>query len=207
MDLRDEYIFTTEASKWRRNFKTSFQLKIYILLYVKHCLLLFSFWVTSDSFVTPWTVACQAPHVHGFSRQEYWIGVAIPFSRGSLWPGDQTLVSCINRQILYQNARTHSKWVKLTQSCPTLCNPTDYNSPWNSPGHSTGVGSLVLLWGSSQSKDQTQICPHCRWILYQLSHKGADSLPACKDAQDTHVSCLTVFPITKSETDKEKIIL
>ena len=26
--------------------------------------------------------------------------------------------------------------------------------------------------GSSQSRDQTPGVPHCRWILYQLSHKG-----------------------------------
>jgi len=26
--------------------------------------------------------------------------------------------------------------------------------------------------GSSQPRDQTQL-PHCRWILYQLSHKGS----------------------------------
>ena len=30
--------------------------------------------VLSDSYVTPWTVACQAPLVMGFSRQEYWHG-------------------------------------------------------------------------------------------------------------------------------------
>ena len=36
--------------------------------------------------------------------------------------------------------------VKVTQSCPTLCNPLDY-SPWNSPGQITGVGSLSLLLG------------------------------------------------------------
>ena len=33
-------------------------------------------------FVTPWTVACQAPLFLGFSRQEYWSG--LPFSL----PGD-----------------------------------------------------------------------------------------------------------------------
>ena len=27
-------------------------------------------------FVTPWTVACQAPLPMGFSRQEYWSGLA-----------------------------------------------------------------------------------------------------------------------------------
>ena len=36
--------------------------------------LLFSYWVVSDSFVTLWTVACQAPLSMGFPRQEYWNG-------------------------------------------------------------------------------------------------------------------------------------
>ena len=38
--------------------------------------------VVSHSFVTPWTVACQAPLSMGFPRQEYWSG--LPF----LSPGD-----------------------------------------------------------------------------------------------------------------------
>ena len=33
-------------------------------------------------FVSPWTVACQAPPSVGFSRQEYWIG--LPFSSPKL---------------------------------------------------------------------------------------------------------------------------
>ena len=36
----------------------------------------------SDSFMTPMTVACQAPLSMGFSRQDYWSG--LPF----LPPGD-----------------------------------------------------------------------------------------------------------------------
>ena len=44
-------------------------------------------------FVTPWTVACQAPLSMEFSRQEYWSGVAVSFSRGSSRPRDQTHVS------------------------------------------------------------------------------------------------------------------
>ena len=39
-------------------------------------------WVKSLScvrlFVTPWTVACQAPLSKGFSRQEYWSGLPFP---------------------------------------------------------------------------------------------------------------------------------
>ena len=38
--------------------------------------------VVSDSFVTPWTVAHQAPLSMRFPRQEYWSGLPFPF------PGD-----------------------------------------------------------------------------------------------------------------------
>ena len=34
--------------------------------------------VVSDSFVTPWTVAPQAPLSMGFPRQEYWSGLPLP---------------------------------------------------------------------------------------------------------------------------------
>ena len=32
----------------------------------------------SDSFVTPWTVACHDPLSMGFSREEYWSGLPCP---------------------------------------------------------------------------------------------------------------------------------
>ena len=38
-------------------------------------LLLSSCWVESNSFVTPWTVAYQAPLSMRFPRQEYWSGL------------------------------------------------------------------------------------------------------------------------------------
>ena len=46
--------------------------------------------------VSPWTgyIAHQAPLSMGFSRQEYWSGVAMSFSRGSSRPRDRTQVSC-----------------------------------------------------------------------------------------------------------------
>ena len=49
-------------------------------------------------FVTLWTIGHQAPLSMGFSRQEYWSGLAVPSSRGSSWPRDWThdfYVSCI----------------------------------------------------------------------------------------------------------------
>ena len=46
-------------------------------------------------------------------------------------------------------------------------------SPWNSPGQNTGVGSLSLLQGIFPTQGSYPGLPHCRWILYQLSHKGS----------------------------------
>ena len=46
-------------------------------------------------FATPWTVARQAPLSMGFSKQEYWSGVSMSFSRGSSRPRDRTQVSRI----------------------------------------------------------------------------------------------------------------
>ena len=63
--------------------------------------------------------------------------------------------------------------VKVTQSCPTLCEPKGLFSLWNSPGQNTGVGSLALLQGIVLSQGSNPGLPHCRWILYQLSHKGS----------------------------------
>ena len=44
-----------------------------------HFMLSFSQSVVFDSFVTPWTVAVQAPLSMGFSRQEYWSELPFPF--------------------------------------------------------------------------------------------------------------------------------
>ena len=50
--------------------------------------------------------------------------------------------------------------------------PTRLPSPWDSLGKNTGVGSLSLLQGISPTQGSNPGLPHCRWILYQLSHKG-----------------------------------
>ena len=49
--------------------------------------------------------------------------------------------------------------------------PHGLYSPWNSPGQNTGVGNLSLLQGIFPTQGSNPGFPHCRWILYQLSHK------------------------------------
>ena len=51
--------------------------------------------------------------------------------------------------------------------------PHGLHSPWNSPGQNTAVGSLSLLQGIFPTQGLNLGLPHCRQILYQLSHKGS----------------------------------
>ena len=51
--------------------------------------------------------------------------------------------------------------------------PQELYSPWNSAGQNTGVDSLSLLQGSFPTQELNPGLPHCRWILYQLSHSGS----------------------------------
>ena len=53
--------------------------------------------------------------------------------------------------------------------------PHELHSSWNSPGQNTGVGSLSLLQGIFPTQGSNPGLPCCRWILYQLSHKGSPS--------------------------------
>ena len=60
-------------------------------------LLWFSRSVTSDSFATQWTIACQAPLSVGFPRQEYWSRLPFP-SPGHL-PDPRTELASLTWQI------------------------------------------------------------------------------------------------------------
>ena len=61
--------------------------------------------------------------------------------------------------------------VKVSRSCPTLCN--SMYSLWNSPGQNTAVGSHSLLQGIFPTQGSNPSLPHCGRILYQLSHWGS----------------------------------
>ena len=55
--------------------------------------------------------------------------------------------------------------VKVTQLCPTLCDPHGLYSTWNSPGQNTGVGSSSLLQGIFPAQGLNPGLLHCRQIL------------------------------------------
>ena len=89
--------------------------------------------------------------------------------------------------------------VKVAQSCLSLQSCGLY-SPWNSPGQNTGVGSLSLLQGIFPSQGSNPDPPHCRQILYQLSHQANPRIleqvaypfspGSCRPRNQTGVSCI-----------------
>ena len=81
-----------------------------------------------------------------------------------------TIVLVIERlNVLARSSESHSV---MSDSLP----PHGLDSPWNSPGHNTGVGSLSLLQGIFPTQGSNPGLPHCRQILYQLSHKRSPLL-------------------------------
>ena len=85
--------------------------------------------------------------------------------------------------------------MKVTQSCLTLCDPHGLYTPWNSPGQDTGVGRHSLLQGIFPTQESNPGLPHCRWILYQLSHKASvpEMTGALKTLENQRVTVLGSF--------------
>ena len=74
--------------------------------------------------------------------------------------------------------------------------PHGLYSPRNSPGQNTGVGSLSLLQGIFPIQGSNPGLPHCRQILYQLSHQGSPPYLELKAITPCgrwgHTSCLPI---------------
>ena len=67
---------------------------------------------------------------------------------------------------------------EVTLSCRTLCNPMDCSltrlfCTWDFPGESTGLGCHCLLQQIFPTQGWNPGLPHCRQMLYRLSHQGS----------------------------------
>ena len=81
------------------------------------------------------------------------------------------------KQILFINAYIWNleKWYE--SESPSVMSDSLWShglySPWNSPGHNTGMSSHSLPQGIFPTQGSNPGLLHCRRILYQLSHKGS----------------------------------
>ena len=133
-------------------------------------------------FVTPWTLACQAPLSVGFSRQEYWSGQPFPspddLSHLGIESGSPALqadslpieppgkpyyniCAVLSCSVVSSSWRPHG-----LQLGGLLC-------PWGFARQEYWSGFPCLLQGNFPIQGSNLGLPHCRWILYQLSHQGS----------------------------------
>ena len=98
------------------------------------------------------------------------------------------------------------KWSESHSVVSDFLLPHGLYSPWNSPGQNTKVDSLSLLQGIFSTQGSNPDLPHCRQILYQLSHRGSLTGNIAKFSCDfswfchwsiTHSPYFSVLPLSK----------
>ena len=135
----------------------------------------------------PHELALQAPLSMGFSRQGYWSGLLCPPAGDLPEPGNepQSLKSpalaggffttgaacyvCMWKWSFNHSVMSNSSMIPCTVARQAPLS-------MNSPGKNTGVGCHFLLQGSFPTQGLNLGLPHCRQILYCLSHQGS---PVC----------------------------
>ena len=124
--------------------------------------------------------------VHGISQARILEWVAVFFSGRSSHPRDQTLISCIGRQILYHwvswEVSSMGICCSVDMSCLTICDPIDCSIPHHlleseDVPHHTGLHHLLEF---------AQV--HVRWIgdAIQPSHPLSSSAPSAINLSQHH---------------------
>ena len=73
----------------------------------------------------------------------------------------------------WAKARSYYKTSESHSVVSNSLRPHGLYSSWNSPGQHTGVGNISPLQEIFPTQGLNPGLPHCRRILYQLSHKGS----------------------------------
>ena len=81
-------------------------------------------------FVTPWTVALQAPLSMEFSRQKYWSGLPFPSPEDLPNPGIKPMSPASSDRSFTDSVACAV--CSVTQSYPILCDPMDCSPPGSS---------------------------------------------------------------------------
>ena len=172
---------------------------------------------------TPWTAAHQAPPSLGFSRQEHWSGLPFPSpmheSEKWKWVAQSCPTPSNPMDCSPPGSSIHGifqarvlEWGAIAFSCDAFRHTESHSvesdslwphglySPQNSPGQNNGVGTLSLLHGIFPAQGLNPGFPHCKRILYQLSHKGSPrmlewvaypfSSGSSEPRNQTRVSCI-----------------
>ena len=149
--------------------------------------------------------------------QKEWFVGCLPGPRGMLWASPwknlrhhvtlRLCCHCCKSLHQYYLCRSHI-YVLCVLSRSVMSDslwPHGLDSPWNSPGQNTGVGSLSLLQGIFPTQGSNLCPPHCRRILYQLSHQRSPFSKRNKGSLSVQVTTETLLVAQdKTRTCKQK---
>ena len=115
----------------------------------------------------PTRLPCPIPGILQARTLEWGaIAFSIALSSASVYLCIATKFICT----IFLDSTYEVKW----RSCSVMFDSLrPHYNPWNSPGQNTRVGSRPLLQGIFPTQGSNPGLLHCRWILYQLSHKGS----------------------------------
>ena len=114
----------------------------------------------SNSFATPWTIACQAPLSMGFPRQEYWSGWPLP-SPGDLPDpgiGSPALAGGFFTTRSPRVSVSHCLESLTLQTLPRAFLPSHYHLPSNLPL------PCISDYHLANSSDLTSLSPSPPWV-------------------------------------------
>ena len=98
-------------------------------------------------------------------------------SLGNAWSKGTQCIWHLETTIAFQHSSSiKKKWSRSAVSDslrPHELGPTRILRPWDFPGKSTGVGCHFLLQGIFPTQGSNPGLPHCRQMLYHLSHQGS----------------------------------
>ena len=143
---------------------------------------LFLYYPSPCSSSSPWTFLLLLEHHDHFPDSAPPIAQKVPFSPLAIadslstfriqFTGTSSDASYIAPSCLFP-LWSEVKWSESHSVVSDSFWPHWLYSPWDSPGQNIGVGSLSLLQGIFPAKGSNPGLPHCRQILYQLSHHGS----------------------------------
>ena len=134
----------------------------------------------SDSFVTPWIIACQVPLSMGFPRQESWSGLPFPPPGDLPDPGIKpTSPALAGRFFTTEPAGSSFQSRSRVQLCdPVDCGPPSSSVHGVSQARALAWGAISSSRGSSRPRNRTCICLLLRrQVLYHWCPLGRPSGP------------------------------
>ena len=118
---------------------------------------------------------CNAPR--SFSISPYTLPVQkLLFYDYKAWSSFQLRLCFLTLGGVYCVIFEYTKYIQWSESHSVMSSSSwsrGLYCSWNSPGQNAGLVCLFLLQGIFATQGSNPGLPHCRLILYQLSHKGS----------------------------------